>query len=548
MSFRGFAPNLHHGDRMSFRPAIVVLLVLPIALATLTPIAGATDVPPTATPNSGNEAASASSPASVEAPITSTAAPPPASLETVDLAPLPAAAPPIDLTAQHDDLWDRIRNGFAMQNLDSPLVKRHQNWYENQPEYLRRVVERSRRYMHHIIDELEKRGMPTELALLPIVESSYNPLAISTARASGLWQFIPSTGRNYKLDQTWWVDERRDVLASTDAALEYLQYIYEMHGDWQLALASYNWGEGAVSRAIAKNRAKKLPTDYASLKMPKETQNYVPKLQALKNLLLDRERWAALEIPSLPNKPFFGTVAKPADMDVKMAARFAEMPLDEFRALNPAHNRPVIKGDLPIILPADKVETFLSNYAQNEDPLVNWHTYTFQKTDNLEKLAARVGLTVAQLKAINGVTGRKAKVVPGQALLLPSQELVDDDEPLDTFAPPAAPEKSVRCYKRGKKKICRTVYHRPAKPMMLVADKSVPKRAPATTQQKKPAPAAKLATPGRSGSEKLTRYTVKSGDTIDGIARKHKVTRQAIGRHNELKDIIKPGQILLIPG
>ena len=175
----------------------------------------------------------------------------------------------IDLTRPQTDLLQRLRNGFAMPDLHSPLVANRQAWYLNNPTYIKRVLERSKRYLYYIVSELEERGMPTELALLPIVESSYNPLAASPAKALGMWQFIPSTGKNYRLEQNWWMDQRRDVVASTKAALDYLQYIYEMHGDWQLALASYNWGEGAVARAIAKNQAKGLPTDYSSLTMRK---------------------------------------------------------------------------------------------------------------------------------------------------------------------------------------------------------------------------------------------------------------------------------------
>jgi membrane-bound lytic murein transglycosylase D len=498
---------------------------------------------PAAEPEVADQRAAA--PAAVVEPAPVVEAPLP-ELPAVNLGAPTAVAGPIDLTTRHDDLWDRIRNGFAMPNLDSELVRRHERWFASRPDYLKRVVERSRRYMHHIVDEIEKRGMPTELALLPIVESSYNPLAISTARASGLWQFIPSTGRNYKLDQTWWVDERRDIVASTGAALEYLQYIYEMHGDWQLALASYNWGEGAVARAIAKNRAKKLPTDYASLKMPKETQNYVPKLQALKNILSNRALWESLEIPPIANTPYFSTVAKPADMDVKVAARLAEMPIEEFRALNPAHNRPVIKADLPIVVPTEKVDIFLNNYAQNVDPLVNWYTYTFQKTDKIERLAARVGMTVAQLKAVNGVGGRRGKVVPGQTLLLPTKELLDDEGPLDTFAPPAAPEKSVRCVKKGKKRVCRTIYTPAPK-----APKAGALKVKADPAAQASEPAAKSARPTKQGKApdakpSFKRHAVKAGETIDSIARKHGVPRSAITKHNRVKAGIKPGQTLLI--
>ena len=210
-------------------------------------------------------------------PSTGTSAP----LPTVEIPATPQQLPTIDLTAEAEDVFQRIRNGFAMPDINNDLVLYHQQWYLNRPDYLRRMVERSSPYLHHIVEEIEKRGMPMELALLPMVESAYNAMAYSRAKASGLWQFIPATGRRYNLDQNWWKDERRDIVASTAAALEYLQSIYDMHGDWHLALASYNWGEGAVKRAIEKNEARGLPTDYPNLTMPKETRHYVPKLQAL---------------------------------------------------------------------------------------------------------------------------------------------------------------------------------------------------------------------------------------------------------------------------
>ncbi len=236
------------------------------------------------------------------------------------------AQPPeaIDLTAEPEELFQRVRRGFAMPNLNNSLVLHHQQYYQNHPDYLRRMVERSSRYLHHIVEELDKRGMPMELALLPMVESAYNPTAYSRSRASGLWQFVPSTGKQYKLEQNSWVDERRDIVASTAAALDYLQYIYELHGDWHLALASYNWGEGAVGRAINKNKAQGLPTDYQSLSMPEETRNYVPKLQALKNIIARPELFG-IKLDPIPNQPYFDTIGRTGPMDIALAAKLAEM-------------------------------------------------------------------------------------------------------------------------------------------------------------------------------------------------------------------------------
>lgn len=344
----------------------------------------------------------------------------------------------IDLTTPPADLWQRVRNGFSMSNLDSPLVADRQAWYLNRPELLRASFNRSRRYLYYIVGELEKRGMPTELALLPIVESSYNPMAYSPARASGIWQFIPSTGKNYRLEQNWWLDQRRDIIASTGAALDYLQAVYEMQGDWHLALASYNWGEYAVARAIAKNQAKRLPTDYAHINMPNETRYYVPKLQALKNILANPQLFG-IRIDPIPNQPYFDTVDKTANMDVSLAAKLAEMPLDEFLALNPSYNRPVIPADKgsPLVLPTDKVQTFLTNlqnHEEQEKPLSNWRTHTLKKGERLDKVAARFGLTLAHLRQINGITS-KTRIGPGTTLLVPDKTASEESKLLDMDMP-----------------------------------------------------------------------------------------------------------------
>ena len=343
-----------------------------------------------------------------------------------DLPPIPT----IDLTTPPEDLWQRMRNGFSMPDLDSPLVADRQAWYLNRPDLLKRIFERSRRYLHHIVDELEKRGMPTELALLPVVESSFNPLAFSSARALGMWQFIPATGKTYKLQQNWWFDQRRDIVASTGAALDYLQTIYEMHGDWHLALASYNWGENAVARAVAKNQANGLPTDYRHLKMPAETAYYVPKLQAIKNIVAQPQLFG-ISLDPIPNRPYFGTVERSSNMDIALAARLAEIPLEEFLALNPAYSRPVMPtaANSPLVLPADKVQTYLSNLENHEAqdrPLSAWHTYILKKGEKLDSVARMYGISAARLKQLNGINSR-TKVAPGFALLVPDKDAIGKD-------------------------------------------------------------------------------------------------------------------------
>ena len=215
----------------------------------------------------------------------------------------------VDLTNPPADAWDRIRRGFAIPNLNTDLSQQWTDYYASHPEAVQRMAERAGKYLYFIVDEINRRGLPTELALLPFVESAYNPTALSRAQASGLWQFVPATGQHFNLKQDWWRDERRDPIASTNAALDYLEKLFEMQGDWYLALASYNWGEGSVQRAMAKNEAAGQPTDYLSLNMPDETRNYVPKLQAIKNIIADPQRYA-VALPPVGNTPYFVTVQK----------------------------------------------------------------------------------------------------------------------------------------------------------------------------------------------------------------------------------------------
>ncbi len=360
----------------------------------------------------------------------------------------------VDLTQSPDDIWERVRRGFSMPNLEGPLVANRQGYYANQKDYFERMVTRSRRYLYHIVGEIEKRGMPTEIALLPMVESAFNPMAYSRSHASGLWQFIPSTGKNYKLKQNWWFDERRDIMASTTAALDYLQYLYDMYGDWHLALASYNWGENAVARAIKKNKMKGLPTDYAHLKMPRETRYYVPKLQALKNIILNPAAFG-VNLDPIPNEPYFVTVNTTQDIDIRLAAKLAEMPMEELIALNPAYKRPVLAGSqtLTLVLPADRADVFEANLEQYSEPLVSWQTYTFKRGDKLEKLAVRHSIPLARLKLVNGIT-RRTRVTPGMQLLLPIKGTNVGAEPLPAvFQQPPMPEprrkKVIHVVKKG---------------------------------------------------------------------------------------------------
>jgi peptidoglycan lytic transglycosylase D len=329
-----------------------------------------------------------------------------------DLEPLP---PPVG------DLWERIVAGYEIPDLDGPLVEKWEQWYASRPEYMARMVERSRRYLYHIVSEVTARHLPTEIALLPMIESAYNPIAMSTSRASGIWQFIPSTGKHYGLTQNFWVDSRRDVLAATDKALTYLIKLHDDFGDWQLALAGYNWGEGNVARALAHNKAKGLGADYASLAMPAETRNYLPKLQAVKNIVRDPEKYG-LALADIPDAPFFTVVKTSRKMDTKRAAELAELSLEDFLALNPQHNRPVIAGadEQSILLPIDNAEIFAAKLQLTQQPLVSWQAYRLKPNETLPQVATKYAMSIETLRAVNGI-GAKSRVPVGHTLLVPSQ-------------------------------------------------------------------------------------------------------------------------------
>lgn len=333
------------------------------------------------------------------------------------------------------DVWERIRRGFGMPDLETPIAEQRTRWYVGQPEYMSRMSRRAGRYLFYIVEEVEARGMPTEIALLPFVESAFQPEAQSVAKASGLWQFMPATGKYFDLAQNQWKDERRDVIESTRAALDYLQKLHGMFGDWHLALAAYNWGEGSVSRAIERNRRAGLPTGYLDLRMPNETQHYVPKLQAIKNIIATPDLYG-ITLPVIENQPYFVQVDKERDIDVKTAARLAEMKLEDFVALNPSFNRPVIVAshNTPLLLPANKVEIFAANLAAwraTGQPLSSWTTHRLRAGETTASLARRVGIPEAQLREANRIPARY-KPAPGSTLLIPRDESMDEDIPATT--------------------------------------------------------------------------------------------------------------------
>jgi membrane-bound lytic murein transglycosylase D len=336
-----------------------------------------------------------------------------------DIAVASATPPPVVLLSAPTDIWDRIRRGLSMPDLDNDLVRDREQWYASRPDYIQRMTERSSRYLFHIVEEIERRNLPMELALLPFIESAFNPQAVSSARAAGMWQFMPATGQSFDLKQNVFRDDRRDVLASTRAALDYLQMLQRQFGDWQLALAAYNWGQGNVQRAVDRNLKAGMPATYEALRMPDETRNYVPKLQAVKNIVARPESFSA-QLPLIGNHPFFDTVTLERDMDVALIAGMAGISEKDFRSLNPSIKQPLVMaaGTPHILLPWDNAKVFEDKLRGYSGQLASWTAWVAPTTMSVAEVADRVGMSESELREVNNIPPRM-KVRAGSSLLVP---------------------------------------------------------------------------------------------------------------------------------
>ncbi len=336
-----------------------------------------------------------------------------------EASPKPAPAPPPAATVRYADTWARLRAGFALPDLDSPKVTYYERWYRARPEFLRRLSTRASPYLFHIIEEVEKRDMPMEIALLPAVESAFNPKAYSHAHASGLWQFIPSTGRRFGLEQNWWYDERRDVLSATRAALDYLELLHnEFDGDWFLALAAYNAGEYKVARAMAYNRKRKRPATFQHLRLKPETKSYVPKLLALRNLVAASD--SALPFQPIPNQPYFAEVTLDYQVDLRTAARLAGMDRRDFLQLNPGFKRWATPPDGPhrLLVPVHaktELQQQLATLPANQR--MRWERHLIRRGDTLSGIARRYGIDLGTLRRSNGLNSHLIRA--GHHLMIP---------------------------------------------------------------------------------------------------------------------------------
>jgi len=325
------------------------------------------------------------------------------------------------------DLWERVRAGFAMPDLDNDLVRKWERYYATRPEYLERMMGRGERYLFHIVEEVQSRGLPMELALLPFIESAFDPQALSVAKAAGMWQFMPATGKHFELTQSLFRDDRRSVLASTRAALEFLAGLRRNFDDWHLALAAYNWGPGNVQRAQARNERLRQGTGYADLRMPEETRNYVPKLQAIKNLV-SRPGDFGVRLPKLENHPFFLSVPIERDIDVALVLKLSGMDAEAFRALNPQHNKPVVlaAGTPSLLMPYDEANRFVAALAAHQGSLSSWTAWVAPRSLKPAEAAKLTGMTERDLREVNRIPAGML-VKAGSTLLVPRGARVTQD-------------------------------------------------------------------------------------------------------------------------
>lgn len=322
-----------------------------------------------------------------------------------------------------NDLWARMRSRFSLGNPSGLETADYEKDFSNQ-RFINLIIERSQRYLYHILGEVERRGMPAEIALIPIVESAFDPDAYSHKHAAGLWQFVPATGKAFGLEQNWWHDERRDIIAATDAALDYLQMLRRMFGNWQLALAAYNWGQGALLKVLDEDHGGEKSVSFTAIRMPAETRQYVAKLLAIRNIIAHPRRYGVRLAP-IPNRPYFEQIELTEQIDVHLVARLAGISEKEFNALNPAYNRPVIRishAPRRLLLPVANVMIFVQNMENYDKALVSWRIHEVKDKETLPELAQRYRIDLAKLAEINGLR-LQSPLKDGQLLLVPRDGL-----------------------------------------------------------------------------------------------------------------------------
>jgi membrane-bound lytic murein transglycosylase D len=518
----------------------------------------------------------AAGPASADAALDAAASP----AATPDSSAIPDSAlpgPPADslVTAKPSDLFDRLRSGFLIADVDQPAVDSELNWFANHPDYLERTFSRSELWLYYIVGQLEQRNMPRELALLPVIESAFEPYAYSRARASGLWQFISDTGRRFGLKQDWWYDGRRDPIAATRAALDYLQELHdEFNGDWLLAIAAYNCGELAVSRAIERNERAGKPTDFWHLKLPAETRGYVPELLAMRRLVADPARYG-LEFSHIPNQPYFVPVATGGQIDLKVVAEIANVSAEDLYELNPAFHRWATDpaGPDQLLVPVDAAPGLQEALAAlTPEQRLRVDHYTVHHGDTVASIAHRFATQPEVVRALNGLGPNDPLLieatlrVPGGDVQLPEKAaraamLVDAPQRGRHGVRPA-----LRVVRRGD-----TLYGiaqrmgtdvhtlaqlnglRPDDPLRAGQRLRVAPGAAGTSLPSDRPTAARAGTAtvasasSASDAGRRVTYTVRPGDTLYGIARLLQVTVIDLVSWNSVapQRNLKPGQTLI---
>ncbi|MEW8029726.1 MAG: LysM peptidoglycan-binding domain-containing protein [Candidatus Thiodiazotropha sp.] len=463
------------------------------------------------------------------------------------------------LAEQPADLWSRMLDGYRLTFPHNHRIERELNWYKKHPDYIQRIQERSQPYLHFILQEIEKRDIPSEIALLPAVESAYRPFAYSPGRAAGMWQFIPSTGRYYGLKQNWWYDGRRDVVASTHAALDYLQSLSrQFNNDWELALAAYNSGAGTVRNAIRRNQKRGKPTDYWSLKLPDETSAYVPRLLALSEVFRNPQRYKVTLIP-FPDEPYFTTVDIQSQLDLALAAELADLSIQDLYLLNPGLNRWATDPDGPhkLSLPLDKVETFLKKLESLPvEERLTWKRYKIKQGDALSIIARKHGTTTKVLRQINKLKGNKIRA--GKHLLIPVSSKGLNQYTFSAEQRKAAIQNRTRnghkqnyTVKPGDSlwKIAKaySVSHRKLAAWngMAPGDPLKPGQKLVIWVKKAPASEISLLNLQPSGTQSRLHYRVRRGDSLSRIAQRFKVSVADLKRWNTLgSKYLQPGQKL----
>ncbi len=454
----------------------------------------------------------------------------------------------------HDSVYERMMHSFALPNCNEHEISRTwAQWYADRPEYMARVLKRAEPWIWFIVEEIEQRGLPGELALLPVVESAYDPFAYSSSRALGAWQFVSSTGRQYGLAQNWWYDGRRDVWASTHAALDYLEYLNAMFdGDWLLALASYNSGEGRVSRSVKRNQRAGKPAEFWDIKLPRETRGYVPKLLGLTCLFLNAEEYG-FDMPATPDRQVITAVDFGAQTDLVLVSQNAGVPIDQLFTLNPGYNRWATSPDGPyrVVLPLEAADRVTQGMAEvSAERLMKWDQVTVQSGDTLSGLAARHDVPVSVLRTANKLNGDLIRV--GQKLRLPRDQQMMVD-PLYAAAAAelaqlqsgllAADQKTHRVRSGESLSVIARRYRVSVRELQNWNNISNPNRlrvGQTLTVYLSPSPQ-----PARAASRN---YTVQSGDSLWSIARKHRVKLNDLMRWNGLNrsSVLRPGQSLKI--